>query len=91
MNEEESQMLRLQAALELLEPHFDAVQILATRYDHTSGTTVRAELGTGNWYARRGHAQEWMLRGDEVSRIEAADELASPGDVEEDNDAEDEG
>jgi len=85
MNEEESQMLRLKAALEMLEPHFDAVQILATRYDHTGGTTVRAELGTGNWYARRGHAQEWMLRGDEISRMEAIDELDSPGDVEEDD------
>lgn len=88
MNEEESQMLRLAAALELLQPHFDCVQIFCNRYDHTSESTVRAELGSGNWFARRGHIQEWMTRGDEMDRMSAANEAI--GD-EADEDDEEEG
>lgn len=69
MNEEPDKQ-RVQAALDSLSEHFDAVQIFATRYEMGGeGMTVNVQMGSGNWFARYGHVGEWMIKQDEYTRL----------------------
>lgn len=47
-------------AISILAEHWECIQVLASRYDGASGETVRAEIGVGNWLARKAHAQEFV-------------------------------
>lgn len=58
--EEEYDLGRVRAAIEVLREHFDTVQIFVTRKD-PSGTTC-CQLGIGNWFARYGHIRLWVLK-----------------------------
>jgi len=63
-------LAHLEKALSELGEHYDSAQIFATRHEAgTLGGTVRAALGCGNWYARYGQVQEWIVRQDEQTRI----------------------
>ncbi|MGP1665752.1 MAG: hypothetical protein ACTS5I_07570 [Rhodanobacter sp.] len=78
MSEQESDMQRLEKALESLSEHFDSCQIFVTR--HESGTldgTVNVNLGVGNWYARYGQVHEWLIKQDEMARVKARRDDAS--------------
>jgi hypothetical protein len=46
-------------AVARLAEHFDAVQVLATRV-LPSGDTLLFEIGSGDMYARRGAAMDWV-------------------------------
>jgi len=50
-------MLR-RVAIQLGE-HFNSVQVLATKVEPSGGTTL-FRMGVGDWYARRGAAQEFI-------------------------------
>lgn len=65
-------LARLQQACESLGEHFDSIQIFATRHDpdRGNGGTTNASWGSGNWFARKGQIEEWLLKQDERSRIE---------------------
>lgn len=57
-NEEKKNDEYLQQMVTQLSERFDVVQIFVSRQDGT-GTTARA-IGRGNWYARKGMAQEFV-------------------------------
>jgi hypothetical protein len=64
-DQEDEDMKRVQAAIDLLAEHFDAVQIFATRCEAGSlDGTVNINLGAGNFFARYGHVKAWTLRQD---------------------------
>lgn len=64
---------RLEAALQALSEHFDAVQIFATITD-PDGTRTH-EVGSGNWYARYGHVKEWVVKQEAVARFRILKDL----------------
>lgn len=65
-------MERLDAALKVLEEHFDTVQIFTTRYDGGEGHgTVYGIRACGNFYARYGQVRHWLLLEDEATRLKA--------------------
>ena len=68
-------------SLEALMEHFEAVQILATTHDSISGDTYDWMRGSGNWYARRGLADNFISK-DKAQDIgvEVANRLPSDGD-----------
>lgn len=57
----------LDDTLARLAEHFEAIQIMVTRY--TEDGTQHVSRGTGNWYARQGMAHEFigLARADEVA------------------------
>ena len=57
------QLLR-QACIQLIE-HFDTVQIIATDRDGEDGSTTCHNEGRGNWFARKGSVEHWLLTEDE--------------------------
>lgn len=62
--EETEDMKRVKAAAEVLIEHFDAVQIMATRSAPDLDGTLNVSYGTGNWFARYGHAVDWVKKAD---------------------------
>jgi len=54
--------------LDALAEHFDTVQIFCTRQEQSD--TINVHLGTGNWFARRGHVHQWCIHQDEEARLE---------------------
>lgn len=71
MDSEDKDVERLKAATASLGEHFDSVQIFCTR--HESGEmdgTLKVKDGAGNWYARYGQIQEWLLIEEERARIQ---------------------
>lgn len=62
-------LARVKAACEDLIEHFDTVMIFTTR--HESGEldgTVNVRYGLGNWFARKGQIEDWLLKEDEQTR-----------------------
>lgn len=69
--EEEQDMGRIQAALDLLSEHFDTVMVFATRHEPTTQDgTISAHRGVGNWFARYGQIKMWLLKEEENERQE---------------------
>jgi hypothetical protein len=69
--QEQADLDRLKEACQKLGEHYDSVHIFATR--HESGAlngTVNAQWGQGNWFARYGQIQAWLIKQDEGSRSE---------------------
>lgn len=60
----------LQCVLAQLSEHFDTAQVFVTRYEPQEGNTVTANRGTGNFHARTGQVREWLVKADELGRIE---------------------
>jgi hypothetical protein len=60
----------IDAALKTLSEHFDGVQIFATRYE-SDGNTLNIARGHGNFFARYGHVQEWVIGQEELQRARA--------------------
>lgn len=59
----------VQKAIDELSEHFDSVHIFCTRYEGPDIGTVQVNRGTGNWYARSGQIQEWLIKNAEESRV----------------------
>lgn len=62
---------RIKKAAEVLSEHFDTVQIFATR--HESGQhdgSLRWQFGIGSWFARYGQVREFIVREEELSRLD---------------------
>jgi len=58
-----------------LSEHFDSVQIFCTkRTTDGSNDTAAFAQGTGDWYARVGHVQEWIVDNDQRIRNNASKE-----------------
>lgn len=70
ITEQETRVVDL--ALHNLFEHFDQVQILVSRVAEEGGTE-RYFLGAGNWYARKGMAQAFL---DRDNQLESASEIA---------------
>lgn len=68
-------MEQVDRAIAQLMEHFDTVQIFVTRQE-TDGT-VNCNQGSGNWFARRGQVEDWL-----VKRVEEAKESIRKQDVE---------
>lgn len=62
----------IQQAVESLREHFDNVQVFANSYTSTStaeNDTDAWTVGSGNWHARCGQIQDWMIREKENVRL----------------------
>lgn len=59
---------RLKNACAVLSEHFDTVQIFTTR--HELDGTLACHWGSGDYYARKGLVQTWLLKENESSREE---------------------
>ena len=46
--------------------HFDTVQIFVTR--HQGGSSMTANRGGGNWYARFGQVRQWLIQEEERAK-----------------------
>lgn len=66
----EADLKIVQAAVNRLAEHFDAVQVFAQKRVDGTGTIQAMQFGAGNWYARWGHVHEWMIKNDEQAKIE---------------------
>ena len=60
---------RIENAAIMLSEFFDTVQIFCTRHDPEEGTTSHHH-GRGNYYARRGQVETWLVKENEASRDE---------------------
>lgn len=60
-------------ALKVLIEHFDSVQILVSRMAPQNEGTERCFLGGGNWFARKGMAQDFL---DYDQQFESARQIA---------------
>jgi hypothetical protein len=62
-------VLKVQEHVDQLSEHFDTVQIFATRCENgTLGGTVNVQVGAGNWFARYGQVQTWLVKENEEHR-----------------------
>lgn len=66
----EADLKIVQAAVNRLAEHFDAVQVFVQKRVDGTGDIRSFNLGAGNWYARWGHVHEWMIKNDEQAKIE---------------------
>lgn len=75
-DEEDQDIVRLQRAVESLGEHFDTVQIFVTRYepDESGGGTINVNWGSGNWFARKGQVDNWIMKENERIRREVKDD-----------------
>lgn len=71
----ESDMAAVDEAITKLGEHFDSVMIFVSRYDGGDVGSVNVAKGLGNWYARYGQVREWLVKEEEVARIEAKKSL----------------
>jgi len=74
---EDDDLNRLEEACNTLAEFFDTVQIFATRLElegEDRGCTTNASWGTGNWFARKGQVDAWVLKQNEISRREVKDQ-----------------
>lgn len=61
---------RLKKAVSDLSEWFDTVQIFVTRYEGgDDGGTLNLGAGDGNYFARRGQVEEWLMKANEEAKI----------------------
>ena len=65
---------RCQDAADALAEHFDSVQIFCSRHEGGDIGTISVNFGRGNWFARRGHVQDWILKEAERTKEEVRHE-----------------
>lgn len=46
--------------------HFDTVQIFCTRHSPELEGTTSVQWGDGNWFARYGHVNKWLIEQESV-------------------------
>lgn len=63
----------LDEALAILKRTFDSVSIFVSRYEpgEDDDDTISLWTGSGNWHTRHGQIREWLLKREEVARVEA--------------------
>jgi hypothetical protein len=72
MSDKEADVELVRKHVQALGEHFDTVQILVTRHmPAEKNGTVSIEQGSGNWFARRGQARDFVINGDEHVREHA--------------------
>lgn len=59
----------VQGHMAALSEHFEAVQIFASRCDGEKTESIH--VGAGNWYARMGMVQDFMVKENAIARREA--------------------
>jgi len=65
----------VRAAIKNLREHFDTVQIFVTACEgNDKGETRHISLGAGNWFARYGQINNWLVEVEERARLEAQQE-----------------
>ena len=64
----------LEAITAKLAEHFDSVRIVATRQTGNGQNTAVFTTGSGNYFAQLGSVKEWVVKQDELSRIEQREE-----------------
>jgi hypothetical protein len=77
MNDEEPDidMGPVDRAIAALMEHYDTVQIFVTKETPGSeGFTQGIQKGGGNYYARFGHAKNWVLKQERLAEMELEDE-----------------
>lgn len=61
---------RINAALDQLGEHYDAVQIFCSRHESgEEGGSIHFSFGCGNWFARYGQIRNWLVAEEEGTRI----------------------
>jgi len=59
----------VQGVVDRLGEHFDTVQVFCTRHDAPRlDGTVHMAMGSGNWFARYGQVQAWVVTEEESHR-----------------------
>lgn len=64
-------MAIVQSVVDALGEHFDSVQVFCTRHmpaEHDG--TISVNLGSGNWHARFGQVNHWLIKEREIIRNE---------------------
>jgi hypothetical protein len=65
----------VQRAVDALSEHFDSVQVFVSRHDgERPDQTLTIQIGAGNWFTRLGQVRDWLIKQDELARIEARSE-----------------
>lgn len=67
--EHQKEVAIVDGAVAALMEHFDTVQVFVTRYTGVEGT-VNINTGSGNWFARRGQVEAWLVKENERSVLE---------------------
>jgi hypothetical protein len=63
---------RLREVCQQLGEHFDSVQVFCTRHESGElGGTVNVQYGAGNWFARYGIVECWLVKEKEAMRVHA--------------------
>lgn len=62
--------------MEALGEHADSIQLLMTWNE--DGNTHRYWIGSGNWYARKGLAMEWLEQGQAQTQAREISEALHP-------------
>ena len=71
MSKEELEKIVKRHVSELGE-HFESVRIFVTTPSPDDSQLTRSyDSGCGNWYASYGHIQEWIIRQEEYTRLDA--------------------
>jgi hypothetical protein len=74
-NEADTDVKRVQDAIDTLGEWFDTVQIHVTRNTgEKDGNTLSISRGTGNWFARYGQIHDWLIRQDAITADNAVEE-----------------
>lgn len=71
---EKAELDRVSLHADQLAEHFDSVQIFVTRKadnETEEDGTVNINFGRGNWFARYGQVQAWLIKSEEWTRMEA--------------------
>ena len=69
MSAGDEDLKRLDKVLAVLGEHYDSVHIFVTRHETSEGGTVNVNRGSGNWFARLGQIQTWVVSQEEQTRI----------------------
>lgn len=69
LTEGDADVKRVRQHVNSLAEHFDSVQIFCTRHDGSKDGTVNIHVGAGNWFTRYGFCHAWLIRQDEVERM----------------------
>lgn len=75
--QKENDMLLLERHTKQLMEHFETIQIFATRHKpgDAEGSTMTADYGNGNWFARYGQIALWIDNQNLYGEIEPPGEL----------------
>ena len=67
---------RLRDACAALSSEFDSVHIFASKHRPEQGGTASVNYGIGNYFSRYGQVRVWIVREEEVQRVDETGEEA---------------